>query len=74
VIVDPDLGGLLTEITDERDWLPAGSWTVRLIVGADDGDAHANLIDLAWRGDEPDADSVLTAALDSLNVHRARRG
>lgn len=34
------------ELTDERDWLPPGSWTVRLIVGADDGDTHAYEVDL----------------------------
>lgn len=28
------------EITDDRDWLGPGTWTVGLIVGADDGDAH----------------------------------
>ena len=56
------------QITDERDWLSPGSWTVRLIVGADDGDARAYDVDLAWTGDEPDAQAVLRAALGSLKV------
>jgi hypothetical protein len=59
-------------ITDERDWLEPGSWTVRLIVGADDGDAHAYEVDVAWIGDESDAEAVLKAALDSLKVRRDR--
>jgi hypothetical protein len=61
------------EITDERDWLSPGAWRVRLIVGADDGDAHAYDIGLAWTGDEPDAQAVLNVALASLNVRPARR-
>ena len=61
------------EITDERDWLAPGSWTVRLIVGADDGDAHAYEVDVAWAGDEPDGEAVLKAALDRLEVRRDRR-
>jgi hypothetical protein len=60
-------------ITDERDWLPPGSWTIRLIVGADDGDAHAYEVDLAWAGDEPDSEAVLSAALDRLKVRRDRQ-
>jgi hypothetical protein len=59
-------------IKDERDWLSPGSWTVRLIVGADDGDAHAYLVDVGWKGDELDPQTVLTAALDSLSVRRHR--
>lgn len=59
-------------ITDERDWLPPGRWKVRLVVGADDGDAHAYDVALAWDGDEPDADAVLKATLDRLEVHRTR--
>lgn len=50
------------ELTDERDWLRPGSWRVRLIVGADDGDAHSYLVDVAWKGDEPDADSTVSSA------------
>lgn len=64
------------EIVDERDWLPPGAWTVRLIVGADDGDAHAYEVDVAWAGDESDGEAVLKAALDRLEVRpdRQRRG
>jgi hypothetical protein len=58
------------EIVDERDWLAPGSWTIRLIVGADDGDAHAYDVDVAWAGDEPDGEVVLKAALDSLKVRQ----
>jgi hypothetical protein len=42
-----------------------------LIVGADDGDAHAYDVDLAWGGDEADPETVLSAALDGLTVCRA---
>jgi hypothetical protein len=59
------------ELTDERDWLPPGAWTIRLIVGADDGDAHAYEVDLAWAGDEPDSATLLSSALDRLEVRRA---
>jgi hypothetical protein len=59
-------------ISDERDWLPPGLWTVRLIVGADDGDAHAYEVDVAWAGDEPSAEGVLKSALNSLKVRSAR--
>jgi hypothetical protein len=58
------------EITDERDWLPPGSWTVRLLLGADDGDANAYEVKMAWAGDEPDAETVLGAALDSLEMRQ----
>jgi hypothetical protein len=60
-------------IVDERDWLEPGRWIVRLIVGADDGDAHAYEVDVAWAGDEPDGAAVLKAALASLEVRRDRR-
>lgn len=59
------------ELSDERDWLPPGAWTVRLIVGGDDGDALAYEVDLAWAGDEPDAATVLASALDRIGVRRA---
>jgi hypothetical protein len=58
------------ELKDERDWLPPGAWTVRLIVGADDGDAHVYEADLAWAGDEPNAAMVLSSTLDRLAVLR----
>jgi hypothetical protein len=58
------------EITDERDWLEPGSWTVRLIAGAEDGDAHAYEVEVTWSGDEPNAEAVLAAALDNLQVRR----
>jgi hypothetical protein len=67
-----ELAGNL-ELTDNRDWLPPGAWTVRLIVGADDGDAHAYEVDLAWAGNERDPRAVLNAALDSLQVRPAGR-
>jgi hypothetical protein len=59
------------ELTDERDWLTPGAWTIRLIVGADDGDAHAYEVDLAWAGDESDAATLLSSALNRLEVRRA---
>jgi hypothetical protein len=59
-------------IIDERDWLPPGKWTVRLIVGADHGDARAYEVDISWKGDEDDADAVLAGALDSVAVRRVR--
>lgn len=58
------------QIIDERDWLPPGAWTVHLIIGADDGDAHAYEVDIDWKGDEEDAGAILTAALGSLSVRR----
>jgi hypothetical protein len=58
------------ELADERDWLPPVSWTVRLIVGADDGDAHAYEVDIAWKGDEDGSAAILATALDSLKVRR----
>jgi len=59
-------------ITDERDWLAPGEWTLRLLVGADDGDGHAYELDVAWDGDEQDAHAVLGAALDRCAVRRVK--
>jgi hypothetical protein len=61
-------------IADERDWLAPNSWTIRLIVGADDGDGSAYDVDVAWSGAEPDAHAVFGAVLDSLKVRSLRRG
>lgn len=57
-------------ISNERDWLEPGSWEIRLLIGADDGDARAYLVTLSWRGDEPDAQAVLASALGSLRIER----
>jgi len=55
-------------IVDGRDWLDPGEWTLCLLVGADDGDAHAFELDLAWEGDEPNGDALLSYVLDHLGV------
>jgi hypothetical protein len=55
-------------IDDGRDWLSPGEWTLRLIVGADDGDAQTFEVDVAWGGKELNADQVLRAALDRLAI------
>jgi hypothetical protein len=59
-------------LTDGRDWLDPGAWTIRLIVGADDGDARTYELDIAWKADHPDADAVLEYVLDHLAVRRVR--
>ena len=56
------------EILSDRDKLPPGQWIIRLLVGADDGDARRYDVHLAWPGDAPDAKSVLKEALDHLYV------
>jgi len=55
-------------ITEDRDWLAPGEWTIRVILGADDGDARAYKVNLAWKGIEPTANVLLLAVLDSLEV------
>jgi hypothetical protein len=56
------------QLTDERDWLTPGEWVLRLVAGADDGDAHTCEVHLAWRGDEPNAEMALANLLDHLAV------
>lgn len=60
-------------VTDDRDWLAPDEWTLRFLVGADDGDSHACELSVAWKGDEPDSEAVLHAALESLTVKRVDR-
>lgn len=55
-------------IADNREWLPPGRWIIRVVVGADDGDARTYEIDLAWDADAPGADDVLSSALNQLAV------
>lgn len=55
-------------VTDERDWLAPGTWSIRLLLGADDGDAQAYIMTVGWRGDETDGEAVLSAALDSVRI------
>jgi hypothetical protein len=59
-------------LTDGRDVLDPGAWTIRLIVGADDGDARTYELDIAWKADHPDAQAALDYVLDHLAVRRVR--
>jgi hypothetical protein len=58
------------DILDDRDKLPPGRWIVRLLVGADDGDAHRYDVHVAWNESSPDADTVLRDALERLAIER----
>jgi len=58
-------------IADGREAIPPGSWIVRLTIGADEGSARTYDVDVAWQGDEPDADAALASILDHLAVRRA---
>jgi type II secretory pathway pseudopilin PulG len=55
-------------LANEREYLPAGSWVVRLIVGADEVDGRAYDVHVSWdnAGDTP------AAALSSLAVQVRR--
>ncbi len=41
------------QIGDGRDWLTPGAWTVRLIIGADDGDARTYDVEVSWDATPP---------------------
>lgn len=58
-------------ITDDRDWLSPGAWSIRLIVGAEDGEARIYEIGLSWGGDpKQTADDILASAMSGLKVRR----
>lgn len=57
-------------ILDDRDKLPPGQWIVRLLVGADDGDARRYDVHVAWIESRPSARSVLDEALERLSIER----
>jgi hypothetical protein len=59
-------------LTDDRDKLPPGEWVIRLLVGADDGDARAYDVHVAWSGDAAEPPDVLREALKRLHVERYR--
>ena len=59
------------DLNDNRDKLPPvkDGYTIRLLVGADDGAARAYEVDIAWDGDPKlTPDEVLASALDRLAV------
>jgi hypothetical protein len=56
--------GIGLNLTDEREWLTPGRWTVRLLVGADEADARYYDVDLEWDANARDPQ----AALDSVTV------
>jgi hypothetical protein len=65
-----DLAGGFS-ITDDRDWLPPGAWLIRLIVGAEDGEARTYEIELSWGSDPTQtADDILASAMSGLKVRR----
>jgi hypothetical protein len=57
-------------ISDDRDKLPPGLWIVRLLVGADDGDAYRCDVHIAWSESVGSSDVVLAEALDRLAIDR----
>ena len=59
-------GGLA--LTDHRDVLPPGEWTIRLLVVADDARTRRYDLDVTWEGEAADAQAVL----DSLAVDVTR--
>jgi hypothetical protein len=59
------------DVNDDRDKLKPveGGYTIRLLVGADDGAARSFEVDIAWDGDpELGPEEVLDSALDRLAV------
>jgi hypothetical protein len=56
--------GIGLTITDQREWLTPGRWTVRLLVGADEADARYYDVDLEWDANALDPQ----AALESVTV------
>jgi hypothetical protein len=62
------------DINDDRDKLPPieNGYTIRLIVGADDGAGRAFEVDISWDGDPKlTANEVLASALGRLAVRAA---
>jgi hypothetical protein len=55
-------------LNDDRDKLPAGAWIVRLLVGADDGDAHRYDVHVTWSESRPDSQAVLDEAIEHLAI------
>lgn len=60
-------------ILDDRDKLPPGEWVIRLLVGANDGDARRYDVHVAWSGDAIDGAVVLAEGLERLHVERVKR-
>lgn len=63
------------DLNDDRDKLPPieGGYTIRLLVGADDGAARSFEVDIAWDGDpSQSAEEVLASALDRVAVRNVR--
>jgi hypothetical protein len=59
------------DVNDDRDKLPPveGGYTIRLLVGADDGAARAFEVDISWDGNPAlTPEEVLASALDRLAV------
>jgi hypothetical protein len=61
------------DIYNDRDKLQPGEWVIRLLVGADDGDAEQFDVHVAWSEDAEDGSDVLAEALDRLKVKRVTR-
>jgi hypothetical protein len=65
-----ELHGL--DIADDRDKLPPGQWVIRLLAGADDGDAKAYNVHIEWSADiGNDPKAVLRQALEGLELSDA---
>ena len=63
------------DLYDDRDKLAPGEWVIRLLVGADDGDAQAYDVHIAWSagiGNNPPA--VLDEALERFEILSADAG
>jgi hypothetical protein len=56
------------DILNDRDKLPPGEWVIRLLLGADDGDAQQYDVHVAWSADASDGKTVLAETLDRLHV------
>lgn len=62
------------EIGEQRDWLPAGAWELRLIVGADQADARLYSLKFSWGGATTvSAEDVLEEVMNGMTVKRLRR-
>jgi hypothetical protein len=59
------------DILNDRDKLPPGDLVIRLLLGADDGDAQEYDVHVAWSGDAADGKTVLAEALNRLQVESA---
>jgi hypothetical protein len=56
------------DILDDRDKLPPDEWVIRLLVGAEDGDAKRYDVHVAWSADASSVRAVLDEALERLGV------